>query len=239
MIAETCTHLDRSSRRFAVRAGVAKCLRRTGFPRLVVAIAILLGAMASWGVSRELHEWGMKGMWLRYPLALAAAYVMFLGVVGFWIGRTARRIETWQTLIRRDANRRQRQNSEVDPELGDWVETALDSFNDTHPQCHNGKDVAATYVMLLAGTIVLVCVYFVWTAPAFLAELLIEGGLVAWLYRPPQRPDSTFGWLTVAFERTAAPALMMAACVAAMGVALQLYVPQANTIAEVIKHARP
>ncbi len=235
MVAETCTHLERSSRRFAARVGVAVWLRRSGYPRFAVAFAIVLSAVVGLGCSIVLHRWGLTTMGCRYPLAMVTAYITFLAVVGMWVARAARRVENWERQIRREAIRRQQHNSDVDPELGDWIDAAVDTVDDAQTDIDDPQAIPGAFMLLFAGTIVLVCAYFVWTAPAFLAELLVEGALVAWLYQPPAR-ESPPHWFPIAVERTAAPALMMAFCAAFIGFGFQFYVPEATTLAEVLQY---
>jgi multidrug transporter EmrE-like cation transporter len=115
VIAETSSHLQRSSRRFAVRDGVALWLLRRTYSRLAIAMAIAVSAGIGWACSVVLRQCGLSIMWLRYPLALAAAYVMFVALLGMIVWRAARRLDEGRDQIRRDALRLQfrRNDSEL------------------------------------------------------------------------------------------------------------------------------
>src|SRR5690349_20835783 len=107
MIAENCDHLQRCSRRFAVRAAIAEWMTRCAYPRLVMAGALALTGLVGAAASVQLHRCGISAMWLRYPLSFAAAYAAFVIVLGRWAIGVSRRLEPRRNEVRGASNRHQ------------------------------------------------------------------------------------------------------------------------------------
>jgi hypothetical protein len=74
--------------------------------------------------------------------------------------------------------------------------------------------------------------YIVYIAPALLAEILVDGALVAGLYRRVKRLEQRH-WLRAAVRQTLLPAVLVALFFTVAGYALQKAVPGAHTIGEV------
>jgi hypothetical protein len=151
------------------------------------------------------------------------------------VGNAARRLAGETDRLRRAAIRHQT-HSDYRPsrELSEWLDEAHDASE--HARADADPCAAPAYLtVLLATTVVAVCVYFVWIAPAFLADLTVEGAFVTWLYRPLLRRPREDCW-PVAFELTGGPALVMALCILLTGLSFQLCAPQAKTIIEVWQH---
>jgi hypothetical protein len=79
--------------------------------------------------------------------------------------------------------------------------------------------------------------YIVYIAPALLAEILIDGALVAGLYRRVKRIEQRH-WLNAAVRRTLVPVLLVALFFTVAGYALQRAVPEARTMGNVWHHIR-
>ncbi len=78
--------------------------------------------------------------------------------------------------------------------------------------------------------------YIIYIAPALLAEILVDGALVAGLYRRVKHIDQRH-WLRAAVRQTLLPAFLVALCFTVAGYALQKAVPEANTLGQVWNHA--
>jgi hypothetical protein len=236
VISETSDHLQHSSRRFAARASVALSVQRRGYPRLAVACALTASAAIGLGCSIGLRHCGLIAMWLRYPLALAASYIVFVALLGMFVRRAARRLLEDQDQIRRDALRLQfhRNDSEL-PDPNALLDNVSEAAREAGRQEVDPRAAPLFLMLLLSITVILVCVYYIWMAPVLLADVAVEGALVGWLYRPRFRASGS-GWRQVAFEQTGVPAFLLALAFAATGVGFQLYAPQATTVAEVWQH---
>ncbi len=75
--------------------------------------------------------------------------------------------------------------------------------------------------------------WMVWTAPALFAELLLDIGLAAGLYRRLRAVKGDH-WLRTAIRRTAGPFVAVALLFALAGAVMQSYAPGAKSIGEVI-----
>ena len=230
MIAENCDHLQRCSRRFAVRAGIAEWMTRRGYPRLAMAGALALSGLAGAAASVQLHRWGLSAMWLRYPVAFAAAYAVFVVALGRMALAVSRRLERYRKQVRGASNRHQIRSNPDDSRGFDELVRGLEEG--MREQQADPRALPAYLTILLALTVALVCVYFIWMAPILLAELIAEGALIGWLYRPMWRGPRPH-WLQVAIEQTGMPAVLVALSFAATGLGFQLYAPRAETAGEV------
>ena len=73
-------------------------------------------------------------------------------------------------------------------------------------------------------------------APVLLAEIQVDGALVAGLYKRVKGIEQRH-WLRTAVRRTLLPALLVALFLATAGYALQRAVPEAHTMGDVWHHA--
>jgi len=77
--------------------------------------------------------------------------------------------------------------------------------------------------------------YVVYVAPALLAEILVDGVLVAGLYRELKGVEQRH-WLRSAVRKTLLPALIAAALFSLGGYFLQRAAPKARSVGEVWKY---
>lgn len=89
--------------------------------------------------------------------------------------------------------------------------------------------LAALALAILAGLVV--SFYVVWAAPALLAEILVDGLLVAGLYKRVKNAERRH-WLRAAVRRTILPVVLTAVSFTAAGYAMQRAVPEARTVGE-------
>ena len=92
-------------------------------------------------------------------------------------------------------------------------------------------------ILVLVGALLLSSLLVVYSAPMLFAELLVDGVLAASLYRR-LRGLETRHWLETAIRRTFWAFMLTALTVAAAGWAMELYAPGANSIGDVLLHAR-
>lgn len=89
--------------------------------------------------------------------------------------------------------------------------------------------VAALALAILAG--VVASFYVVWIAPALLAEILVDGLLVAGLYKGVRGIERRH-WLRAALRRTLVPLALIMLFSAAAGYAMQSVTPDARTVGD-------
>lgn len=232
MLATESRLLQRSTRRLAVRAAVADWFRQRSWSRWTMGLSVTLCGMFAWGISSALLTLGVSPLWVRYPLALCSAYVAFLGLLGWLITRSASRLQAEQDSLRKDSVRQQLRSQEGN-QLG--LGKLLDSLGDVAEQSRRQIEPQLLPVWAtvgLAATIVLVLLYYIWAAPLLMSEVLVEGGLAPWIYRPISRgPLST--WRDVALELTGPAATVMVFCALGIAIAMSWFAPQATDIVDV------
>lgn len=86
-------------------------------------------------------------------------------------------------------------------------------------------------IVAVAGALIAI-LYVVYVAPALLAEILVDGVLVAGLYRKLKGIEQRH-WLRAAVRKTILPALIAALLFSLAGYALQRAAPKARSIGEV------
>ncbi|MBT9568351.1 MAG: hypothetical protein IV085_08640 [Thiobacillus sp.] len=198
-------------------------------------------------------ELGVTSMTLRYPLALLAAYGVFLVLLWLWLRTKA---EDWLDIPDLSGSG-SRGSGECSPSFeggggnfgGGGASGAFDgpaSFapvdSDSSPLSEaatavDGADELAIPLLavLFALGLALASLYVVYLAPMLFAELLVDGALSYALYRRMKAADSPH-WLESAVRRTALPFMLTGVFVAATGAAMAAYAPGAHSIGQVMDY---
>ena len=189
---------------------------------LIVAATAATGFLASaW-----LLGLGMKLIWFRYVLAASVAYVSFFVFVWIWL----RWEELEPELDLQDA-------SDVVGEIHGGFGTEI--FHGTSDSSSAALDIDAEgclVAILLVAALTIFALgagHMVLTAPAFLAEVLLDGTLSYGLYRRVRDLDRRH-WLEPAIERSIVPFASILAAVVVAGLAMNEYVPTADSIGDVL-----
>jgi hypothetical protein len=90
-------------------------------------------------------------------------------------------------------------------------------------------------VAIIAAVVLCVVVYVLYLAPTLFAELLLDAGLAAGLYRKLLRAERR-PWVVTAMRSTALPACFVAALLALAGTIMQGVYPDAVSIGAVVHH---
>lgn len=235
-----------------------------------MSLVLLATGASGFLASVALMHVGVRAMWLRYPLAVIFAYVVFLLLLRLWLSlqRRARRARdgtpdfdvphdlttdgyvgandvanfalegggdfagggaggSWG-----DAPLRAGYESDLGGSGGgSSVLDGLDFGGDGDEGCL----VVLALLLVLAG--VVASFYVVFTAPALLAELIVDGLIVSGLYKRMRKVEGG-DWLRTVFRRTWIPVLLTLLFFAAAGFLLQLAAPDAHTIGEAWKTVR-
>lgn len=216
-------------------------LLRESTPRLQVSLILLLSGLAGFLASFSLLHLELYSMTLRYPIAISVGYTVFLLLLRAWLWVQGRSLD-------------------VDPGAAlDYVEPAADSFHGwgadfgsssgggswrssaTHSSggSAHGIDIGLDFeefmfvialIAIAAG--LLASLYVVVIAPTLLAEILVDGLLLAGLYKRLAKIERR-DWLQTAIRKTVLPAILVTLCFGVAGYALQTAVPDAHSIAEV------
>ncbi len=178
---------------------------------------------------------GIGRMSLRYPIAVALAYIVFFGLLRCWLGSHLAKEPFATPTDAADA---------LDAAL-DWSAPLKGHSYGTHSGIDAGSKatslldwdegilVGIALAALCAGLVA--CAYVVWTAPALFAEILVDAAVMTGVYKKLKRTDGSF-WVLGAFRRTWIPALLLAFFLGAAGMAMENIAPEAKSIGPVVHH---
>jgi hypothetical protein len=220
---------------------------------LILSLTALVGFITSFSL---LHL-GVPWMWLRYPIAISIAYCVFLLLLALWLWLQRRSLDPdVPELPDLDFIPAGHSGPEESSHFGGggdfggggaggtWEENvSAPSGGSSGPSSDStaldldleeGWLVVIAMIALVGGLIA--SFYIIYIAPALLAEILVDGALVAGLYKRVKHIEQRH-WLRAAVRRTLVPALLVALCFTVAGYALQKAVPEASTIGEVWNHA--
>jgi hypothetical protein len=207
-------------------------LLRHGLPRFQMFVLLALTGATGFLASFLLLKSGVESMTLRYPVAVVLAYGVFLLLLRLWLKMQR---GGWGEAVDFGMNALESVDgfavSDAPHPMGGGASPAGGSGS--------GFDFSfdldeAGFLVLLAALIVAVAalgaaLWVLWIAPALLAEVLVDGLVLAALYRRLRRPQPTW-WLTGAVRRTCVPALIVAVLLSGAGAILHRAVPGARSI---------
>jgi hypothetical protein len=229
-------------------------------PRLQMLSILSVAGLAGFLASVLLHWLGLRAMWLRYPIAVGIAYLVFLGLIGLWL-----------SLQRRYSRARAYQQPRPvgtggDSGAGDIIYSGADMIDDddfsilslagssgSSASSSDGEsllkgagdladgDIKGILILIVVGLIVVaLCAalvagaYVIWQAPVLFAEVLVNGGLMAGMARR-LRPQPEQHWTAGVIRRTWFPALLVAITFCAVGATLAYFVPGAHSMGQAVK----
>ena len=215
-------------------------LMRKSYPRLHASLILLLTGLAGFLVSFVLLRIGLSAMWLRYPIAILFAYGVFLILLRVWLALS--RSGDWDVDVEdivETAIEVQSNDSTTDVSTFTSTQT-VSTFTPKPSSSSTGfsfdLDLDDAWWILLVVVVLLgaaiAALYVVYIAPVLLAEILLDGVLMAGLYKRVKTIDHQH-WLRAALSRTAIPAILIVVFFAIAGFAMQRAVPEARSIGEV------
>lgn len=211
------------SRKEAV-SRLSRYLERYGSPRVQLFLILVLTGLVGALCSFAMLQMGLERMWVRYPLAACLAYATFLAVLRLWAQHQLNRPDLATDLERKAAGPgRGKSKSGVDLSLLDFLDV-LTVFGD------------APVVLLLTAivVVVLVVIAVLLAAPVLLAEVLLDGLLVAGLWHRFKRQGATES-VWGALRATRWPAAIVVLGLGIVGFLLQWVEPSARSIGDVLR----
>jgi hypothetical protein len=223
---------------------VGQRLLHHGYPRVEMAVLVLVTGLAGFLASFALLHAGLGMMALRYPLAVGCAFIALLLQLWLWLKLRHR----WRDDL---ADTVEIPSGSIDssPDYcggggtfdgggasGNFDMPGTDLFSGPVEAAANAEEGAIPLFALIgiaavALSMVLLAFSLVSTAPFLFAELLVDGAMSASLYRRlrhlPQRH-----WTETAVRRTIVPFALSALLLAAVGFGMAWAVPGAHTFGE-------
>ncbi len=231
-------------------------------PRVLVSLLLSLTALAGFLTSVLLLRAGVSWMWLRYPVAILFAYLTFLMLLALWlrVRRHGPDIDLsgfdWVPSGPSGSGGGGSSPFEGGADFhgggagGSWTQASSsstpalpcsDSSPSSEPSFGLSLDLEEGWLLVLAIVAIIggliASLYVVYIAPVLLAEILVDGVLVAGLYKRVKRIEQRH-WLRAAVRRTILPALLVALFFAVAGYALQSAVPEARKMGDVWREVR-
>ena len=228
-----------------------------------MALIVALTGAAGFFASFALLHLGVKFLWLRYPLAVATAYLTFLLLLWCWLrlkrddllesldvpgsgpgshfpGGGATPENVWRAGGGRSGGGGASASfgeglGTVDSSPG--ASSPLSGESSTTPEgpdLPDAENLAGIAALVALAAAAWVAVWMTLAAPAFLAELLLDTALAAGLYRRLRAVEEG-RWLRTAMRQTAWPFVCVALAFALAGALMQTYMPSAHSIGEVIR----
>jgi hypothetical protein len=226
-------------------------LRAESFPRLIMTAVVSIAGGVAFLCSAVTLWAGVDSMALRYGLAAVTGYLAFGAVLRAWIGWRRSWLDHVVDLPTPD----------VDLAVGDAASSGASLFTggrsggggasasfSSGPSAST-KDGAWSKVidadaderiwlvvlaLVLAFSALVAVAFVVYSAPVLLTEVAIDAGVMSGVYRSVRRHDDGH-WVGAVWRRTWLPALAVIVCVSVAGHLLQLAVPDANSIGDVIR----
>ena len=237
---------------------VREQLVRDSFPRLQMALIVAVTGGFGLLASFTMLQFGVDAMAVRYPLALAAAYLVFLGLIWLWLRTNAEDFLDAPDIINLLPDIRM---PTAGPGIragggGDFggggaggsfdgpaaalegaTQAPLRAVGETVGSVGDADELAIPLLAIaLALGIALASLYVVYVAPILFAEVLVDGALSYALFRHLRGQDPQH-WLSSTVRRTALPFAVTAVFLVAVGAAMAAYAPGAKSVGQVIKHA--
>lgn len=255
---------------------VRKRLERHSLPRLQMSVLLALTGGTGFLSSFALLKLGVDSMALRYPVAVALAYGVFLLLLRIWL-RLQR--DSWQSVdipdivdlgeavvdgagsLVRGAGRFAGHGGNfggAGSSAGFDAPPAALAMNPPAPapavqavprsgggtggskgggggfnfsfDLDEGGLLVLLAVLVMAVTTMGAVVWILWTAPALLAEVLVDGLVLTGLYRRLKNAPEPGYWLASAIRRTWISAVVVALLFSFAGYLLQTAVPEARSI---------
>ena len=241
-------------------ARLSKLLEARSNPRFALFFIVLFSGVSGLLASVVLLHLGVAHMGVRYPLALLAAYGVFLTLLWLWL-RTRREHSDIPELPLPDGSVGGSAAPQCDfPTLqpgggsfggggtsaefdsGDIVEAAVNAKAEiaegaVEPIVSVAGEGCGVVVLVLLGVAAIgaVLIWALSMAPVFLAEMVLDGILIAALYKRLRQADNAC-WLHAAVRRTWIPFLVTAFIAGVVGTLLHWHSPEAETLGYFLLH---
>ena len=237
---------------------VQQKLLNNAFPRLQMALIVLLTGGFGLLASFSLLQFGLGSMALRYPLALGCSYLFFVMLIWLWLRANASDYLDLPDLAQviphgNASNATTGFHSGAGGDFGgggasgsfeapsqvvsESMDPSFNSAGDVLGSVAEADELAIPIIAIaLAFGLALASLWVVYIAPILFAEVLVDGALSYALFRY-LRGHEPHHWLTSTFRRTAVPFMVTALFLSLTGFVMSAYAPGAHSVGQVIHYA--
>ena len=212
-------------------AALHNYFERRSYPRTMLGLLLLLAGATGFLVSYGLLEIGVDHMWMRYPIAVLAAYGVLLGLVRGWVELERRDFDPDDPAIQAAlSGEKTRAELHYRPasRWWDWLDVPDAGGIDGDEGCLPFLLLGSFVVLLIAMLVALI------GAPALIAEVFLDAFLVTVLYRRLRIAEREH-WLGTAIRKTWVLAAVTAAALAIGGWTLEQLAPGARSIGKALE----
>jgi hypothetical protein len=216
------------------------------WPRLQIMVILGLTGVSAFLTSAVLLRLGMTPMVVRYPVAIAAAYGVFIMLIRLWLWMQREEVDVEETVYEvLDDLDYVDDGRIVSTGGGGWDSGAstpahLSSSGggsggidlpgiDVDLDLDDAIWVVLAIIVLIAG--LLAILYIVYIAPVLLTEVLVDGLLAAGLYKTVKGAHGRH-WMMTVVRKTAIPAVLALIFFSIAGFCVQKIEPKATSIGE-------
>ena len=224
----------------ATKAELENYFRNRRSPRLVMTSVLMLTGIAGFALCHLMLWFGVLAMGIRYPLAAAGGYGVFLLLLRAWVAWEHHCFDHRAICLPEpplDAKRALLLDETEPPrdslasgrsDLGwlDWLDLGFDVAD--------FGGCLFPFVLGLLLAIASVGVVAIADAPALIADVFLDSFLVSILYRNLRSPN-TSRWLGKAVRRTLPRALWLAVLLALAGFLLQAFAPDCHSLGPAVR----
>lgn len=216
------------------------------WPRIQIMLMLAITGSAAFLTSFILLKLGVTQMVVRYPIAIAVAYGVFIGLIGVWLWMQRTDFSVGDVVDRTrnvdipDVDVLPDGHHNFSSIRGGGVRPGAD--HSVSPSGGGGSGFSwssidlddALWILLLIVVVlaaIIAIFYVVYIAPALLAEVLIDSLLAAGLYKTVKSAQGSH-WIKTVLRKTALPAIFVLICFTVAGFCVQKLEPGAASIGE-------
>jgi hypothetical protein len=243
-----------SERRERQIGRMKKLLLSRGHPYLLMVVFLALMGLSGFLASVLMHACGLNSMGARYPLAVGIAYLVFLACLGIWLSALRKSRGSPPTYNQPKSSYEPYYDSYyydpypwfTFPRIGLGSKSGASSASTKSGSSSGGLELVDGDGLVLVVVILIIVaalaalaasVYLIFMAPILMAEMLVDGVLLAGMARRMRAPKAPH-WSIGAIQRTWLPVLIVAGVFCVIGFALEFFVPGAHSMGEALRLAQ-
>jgi hypothetical protein len=245
--------MGKKSRRRLTKERVARWLDARFFVRFHMSLILTATFLAGLGATKLLLLMGVSSLALRYVAAVCAAYLVFLALIRLWLFYVGadrqveidgEGIDLFFTTAGEGVEALNAGGGSFGGggATGAWGDAAAapakaaasksssSGFNFDFDLDFDAAVVVVLFIALI-GSLFIVGIYLIYTAPALLSEAAFEAFLTAALLRRAKKIDGP-GWVGTVWRATLWPFLLIVVLAGGLGWAARRHCPEAETLRE-------